>query len=178
MIEKQDCRQIGVAIKTHGIEGEIVIRLQNNIEIDDLEPEFLFPELDGGLVPFYVESMRHRGDGSVLVGFGTINDEVKAKRLVDAPIWAAWADIRPDLLEDGSIHSTSLIGYRIEDDLHGPLGIVTELRDPERNPLFVVEGPMGEILIPVADEFFTGVDEVQKILYISAPNGLIDLNRE
>lgn len=178
MIDKQDCRQIGTVTKPHGIEGEVVIRLQSEVSFEDLDPEFLFVELEGGLVPFYVENLRSRGDGYMLAEFEGVNNDTKAKRLVDAQVWILMAEINADTLDDGSVHSTSLIGYRVEDDDYGLLGTITELRDPERNPLFVVEGPKGEILIPVADEFFTGIDEAQRILYISTPEGLIDLNAE
>lgn len=178
MLDKLDCRHIGTITKTHGVEGELAIRLQPHIESDAIDPYFLFLDLDGGLVPFHIESLRDRGDGSLLVGFEDIDSEPKAKKLLDTAVWIANDDYEPMEDEDGSIHSTMLIGYEVEDATHGLLGTIVELRDPERNPLFVVDGKKGEILIPVADEFITGIDQSKKILYINTPEGLIGLNDE
>jgi 16S rRNA processing protein RimM len=177
MIEKEKCRHIGVVSKAHGVEGEVNIKLLNNVEADDVNPEFFFLELDGALVPFYVMSIRDRGDGSLLVGFEDVDNEPAARRLLDVKVWIDDADYAPLMAEDGMVHSTMLIGFKVEDTLHGVLGVIVELRDPERNPLFVIEGAAGEILIPVADEFMTGLDADKKVLYITTPDGLIDLNR-
>jgi 16S rRNA processing protein RimM len=178
MIDKLNYRHIGTITKTHGVEGELTLRLLPNIDADAVNPYFLFLDLDGGLVPFYLESLRDRGDGSLLVGFEHLNTETKARRLLETDVWIADDDYQEARNDEGDIHSSMLVGYSVEDDVHGLLGKIVELRDPERNPLFVVDGAKGEILIPVADEFITGLDQAKKILFISTPEGLIDLNVE
>lgn len=172
MIEKSNCQHIGVITKAHGVSGEVVIRLNNGIDAQDITCDFLFLDLDGGLVPFYVQESRTRGDGALMVHFDSITTEVAARRLADVPVWVEGDELEMD--EEG-IHSSMLIGFLVVDSEHGELGKITEIRDPERNPYFVIEGGAGEILVPVADEYIDGLDDDQHILYITAPEGLIDL---
>ena len=43
------------------------------------------------------------------------------------------------------------------------------------NALFVVETESGEVLIPVAEEYITGIDHDRKIISLKLPEGLLDL---
>ena len=172
MIEKNNCQQIGTIVKAHGIGGEVVVRLLTGINAEDIACDYLFLDLDGGLVPFYVDESRTRGDGSLMVIFEGIKTEKAARKLVDVPVWVDAAD---GGVHDGQIHSSSLIGFEVVDDVHGNIGKIIDIRDPERNPYFAIEGTNGEILIPVADDYIVELDEVKRILYISAPEGLIEL---
>lgn len=176
MIEKNDCQHIGFVAKTHGVEGELVIKLTKGIEAEDIEADFLFLELEGGLVPFAIDAMRDRGDGSLLVIFEQINSESIARRMLEAPVWIDSADLE-GISNDG-VHSAMLIDFYVHDKKHGLLGKITEIRDPERNPHFAIANAKGEILIPIADEFMLSLDEKKKILYIEAPEGLIELYLE
>jgi 16S rRNA processing protein RimM len=173
MIEKEDCTHIGVVSKIHGIAGEVVVKLLNGIEGDDLETDCLFLELEGGLVPFMIDSWRDRGDGSLLVIFEMIASEAAARRVVDAPVWIDNADMTA--ITDEGAHSSLLVGYSVHDKQHGLLGKIIEVRDPERNPHFAIDGANGEILVPIVDEYMLSLDRDQKILYIEAPEGLIEL---
>lgn len=173
MIEKEHCMRIGHVSKTHGVDGELVIKLSNGIETDDVETDCLFLELEGGLVPFMIDSWRDRGDGSLLVLFELINSEPQARKVIDAPVWIDSADMAG--ITDEGAHSVLLVGFKIHDKHHGLLGEITEIRDPERNPHFAVDGANGEILIPIVDEYMISLDKEKKILFIEAPEGLIEL---
>ncbi len=172
MIEKINCQQIGTIVKTHGINGEVIIQLQNGVNAEDITTDFLFLDVDGGLVPYYVEESRTRGDGSLMVIFKGICTEASARKLTEVPVWIDNQEMGADT---DQIHSSSLIGFEVVDDVHGNIGKIIDIRDPERNPYFAIEGKAGEILIPVVDEYVEGLDEAGKILYISAPEGLIEL---
>lgn len=172
MIEKINCQQIGTIVKTHGINGEVVIRLQTGIEAEDIMSDFLFLDMDGGLVPFYVEESRTRGDGSLMVIFKGIATEAAARKITEVPVWIDNSEMGAN---PNQVHSSSLIGFEVMDDVHGNIGKIIDIRDPERNPYFAIEGKAGEILIPVVDEYVEGLDEAGKFLYISAPEGLIEL---
>lgn len=172
MIEKSNCQHIGTIVKTHGVAGEVVIRLIGDIEAEDVVSDFLFLDMDGGLVPFYVGESRTRGDGSLMVIFESITSEAAARRLVDVPVWIDGTDLD---IDPDRVHSSTLIGFEVVDSEHGNLGKIIDIRDPERNPYFAIDGKNGEILIPVVDDYIEGLDEQKKILYVSAPEGLIDL---
>jgi 16S rRNA processing protein RimM len=61
-------------------------------------------------------------------------------------------------LPEGSYYHHQLRGLRVEDERGAPLGEVTEVLTPGATPVLVVQGPSGEIMIPLADAFVHQVD--------------------
>ena len=66
-------------------------------------------------------------------------------------------------------------GYNVVDSIKGDIGIVDTVIDLVSNPLLRIEKDKKEILIPIFEGLIQKVDRKKKILYIEAPEGLIDL---
>ncbi|MBN2166415.1 MAG: 16S rRNA processing protein RimM [Marinilabiliaceae bacterium] len=172
MIDKSDCINIGTLIKSHGINGEAAIMLKDGFFSDQVDSQFLFIDIDDGLVPFEVENIRDKSDNIILVRFDLCKSEKMIQPLVGSSVWIDKNDI---LIEEGETVIGLLVGFKVIDEKHGDVGIITEMRDIEKNPLFVIEGTNGEILIPIADEFIRHIDEENKVIRLSTPEGLLDL---
>jgi 16S rRNA processing protein RimM len=89
MLNKEDFIEAGSIAKPHGVSGEIAIRLNPQIEIQEEGPEFIFVDIDGGLVPFRVSSFRYKSDDVILVGLPLLKEEVKIKTLANHPVYLA-----------------------------------------------------------------------------------------
>ena len=172
MIDKLNCLQIGSVTKSHGINGEAAILLNEGVYSDQIKASFLFLDLDGGLVPFKVNSIRDKSDSVMLVKFDLCKDEKDIVQLIGSTVWI---DKKEVTVDDENLTLGMLIGYTVVDKINGNIGLVKELRDVDRNPLFVVQGKNGEILIPVADEFITEIDDRGKVIYLTTPDGLLEL---
>ena len=86
MINKKNCRQIGLFVKMHGTKNEFVLRLFDTYSIEDLPDDFLFIDIDGGLVPFKIESIREKNDQDLLIKLSGVEKD-EAERYMDAPIY-------------------------------------------------------------------------------------------
>lgn len=172
MIDKLKCTEIGVLIKSHGIAGEVAILLKDGIYSDMVEANFLFLDLDDGLVPFKVKHIRDKNDNVILVKFVLLSDEKNVKPLIGSAVWITTTDL---VESETNSNEGVYIGYRIIDNIHGDIGTIEEIRDPERNPLFVINGDKGEILIPIAEEFIVEIKDDVKEIRTSTPEGLLDL---
>ncbi len=175
MIDKHTCRQIGVIVKTHGIAGEVVLRLFDEFSIDDLDTEFLFLDLDGGLVPFFLDEAREKNQSDVLVKLEQVKSDKAATRLMDAPVYGK----KPDEDEDNSIsHDFSayqLVGYQCQAVGHGHIGEIVAIREISKNPLFEIDNDGQELLIPIVEHFIAGIDDEQQLVIFDLPEGLIDM---
>jgi 16S rRNA processing protein RimM len=58
MISKAKCRHLGTLAKPHGTKGALMLKLRNNKAEDFKKRESVFVEIDGLLVPFFVESIK------------------------------------------------------------------------------------------------------------------------
>lgn len=175
MIEKDNCVHVGQCIRAHGVNGEIVARANAGFLADDLCYEFLLLELDGGLVPFYVEDVRTKNNDEVLVKFEGIDTQDSARRLSDIDIYIerAWQeDVPHEEISEGY-----LIKFEAVDEIHGTIGTIVDIDDSVvSNPLFIIENANGdEILIPMNKDFIKSVDNSEKRVIFDLPEGLLTL---
>ncbi|MCQ2236882.1 MAG: ribosome maturation factor RimM [Bacteroidales bacterium] len=180
MIDKSDCIFVGSVTKSHGYDGRVVIRADQNRTSDDLMWDTLHIMIDGGLVPFEVDEVKERNDMEVLCKFELINSLEDAEEIIgrDVYIERAWqeGDKVAEEGEDGMLHIGDLVGFKLfeasDSSLIGTI-IDVDLRI-EQNPLFVVEkaDDKEEVLIPVVEEWITEYDAKAKKLAMDLPIGL------
>lgn len=105
----------------------------------------------------------------MLVSLSGVDDLNAAECLVGRTLLARWDDL-PDGFE---LHDAdALVGREVHDARLGDLGHVTEVMRGPANDVWVVEGPHGEVLLPVIDEVVSSVPPAGAI-QVSAPQGLI-----
>jgi len=174
MIEKETCRSVGEIVKTHGIQGEMTLRLFDGLTIDCIDEEFLFLDIDGGLVPFLLEEAREKNQNDVLIKLEGLSDEKKAARYINSPVYVPGVDEEESESEQFSTYQ--LIGYKAYDITLGELGEITGILDISKNPLFEVKKGEKELLIPITDDFIQGLDDKKREILFDLPQGLIDMD--
>lgn len=176
MIRKEDVIEIGKFLKPHALKGELNAVLDvDGAYAEDGNP--LIVEMDGILVPFYIESFRSKGTESCLIKLVGIDSQQDSRQFVNKIVYG----LRSDLVdyfdsEDMDIES-DFIGFKMIDKELGEVGNVIDIDDSTANVLFVVESPEQRVIyVPAAEEFITAIDDERKIIETSLPTGLIDLN--
>lgn len=173
MIDKHECRQIGLIVKTHGINSELVVRLFEEFSIDHMNTEFLFIELDGGLVPFFLEEAREKNKTDVLVKLELAKEETELERLMNARVYVKKETAEESSGEDNySVYQ--LVGYMAEAIGHGTLGKITAIQEITKNPLFEIEYEGRKLLIPIVEDFIVNIDDENQTVIFELPEGLIE----
>ena len=173
MIRYDDVYQIGHISKTHALKGEVVMHITDDI-FDRTDSEYVIIEVEGILVPFFIEEYRFRTDSSVLMKFDDIDTADQAQRLVGCRVFFEKSKAAESGEDELSLNY--FIGFQMQDE-HGTLiGTVQDIDDNTENWLFVVERPDGkEALIPAHEEFITDINHEAKMLTMTLPEGLLDL---
>lgn len=158
---------IAQVIKSYGTEGEIMIsvfpQMPEDLDID--EPVFFY--FEGLPVPFFFESLEFRGNRArvKLEGIDTLD---AADELARMKIY-----LPKDRLEVEEDDSLFLIGFSLYDESQHLRGTVRELHDFGGNLCLAVENAEGEEeLYPFHEDLIRGIDENQKLLVLSIPEGL------
>ena len=86
MIKKENCYKIGRIGKAHGVKGEVSFQFTDDV-FDRTETDFLILEVDGLLVPFFMEEYRFRSDNIALVKFCDIDTQQRASELTNCDVW-------------------------------------------------------------------------------------------
>ena len=80
-------------------------------------------------------------------------------------------DERPDMLED-EYYVDDLIGCRAVADDNTELGIIREVLAQAHHDLWVIDGPIGEVLVPAVKEYIIDVDLHRHMVVIRRVEGL------
>jgi 16S rRNA processing protein RimM len=162
---------LGRVVKTHGLKGEVSV-----IPAADL-PFVLPVGLDVWFVPpptgvrnGQIEDVR-RGPKGPLVKVSGIDDITMAQRTVGSQLMAH-ADDLPSGWDD-PIEEDDPIGIRVTDVVRGDLGEIVELIVTGANDVWVLEGPLGEVLLPVIEQVVLDVDYEARTASVRALDGLL-----
>ena len=172
-MDKNECYEIGYVIKTHGLHGEVLVQLDvdDSEEYDEMESVFI--ELNNRLIPFFVSSINLQDKGKAIIKFEDVNRIEESQPLKGKTLFLA-LDCLPEL-PDGEYYLHDIIGFRIVDKHHGPLGTVTCYHTETGQTLLEMDYLNREVLIPMTDEIVLKPDLVEKILYVNMPNGLLEV---
>lgn len=168
MIKDCDLKVVGRLLKPHGICGEITALLTDDVDLSQLSCIML--RLEGIYVPFFLNSVRPKSAETDLLTIDGIDDEEQASRLCPNEIYAISTELSD--VDDEGVYAADMEGFEVVAN-GGRLGKIVAIDDTTANYLFIVERGGGEqILVPVADEFITGIDTQAKVVTMELPEGL------
>lgn len=181
MIRESDITIAGVFTKTHGVKGELNAILDIDLEYFESHDCILCLE-DGIPTPFFIESFRPKGSSASLIKIEDIDSEQEAKRFIGNKIYVdkkAYRQFLDENEDDEGEYASDMIGWSIKDAESGDLiGEISDINLDTANPLFIVTPPDNDnvFMIPIADEFICDIDEGNRVLTMSLPDGLLNLN--
>ncbi len=171
-MNKEECFYFGRVIKTHGIKGEISIRIDADDPKAYASLVYILIEINKKLVPFFIQSLKNNGN-KAYVALEDVKTIEQAMELTNKEIFLPLT-LLPKL-SGTKFYFHEVPGFSMVDEAMGEIGqIETVLEYPNQN-VFQVFKDKKEILIPIRDEIIKKVDRKKKIIYILAPEGLIDL---
>lgn len=114
MIRREEVYKIGKLGKPHGVKGEISFMFDDDV-FDRVDADYLVLDVDGILVPFFIEEYRFRSDESALMKFEDIDTQDKARDLTGDEVYF------PRSLSDGGDENVSwaeIFGFEVVDKKH------------------------------------------------------------
>jgi len=169
MIRAEEVYKIGRLGKAHGVKGEVSFQFDDDI-FDRVDADYLVLDIDGILVPFFMEEYRFRSDTVCLVKFSGIDTQQRAQELTGCDVFFPRA-----LAEEGDEMPSlaSLVGFEIVNDADGEtIGRIAAIDDSTVNILFELENGT---LIPASDELVTDIDTERRTIKMNIPEGLLDI---
>lgn len=169
MIKQEEVYKIGRLGKAHGVKGEVSLQFDDDI-FDRVDADYLVLDIDGILVPFFMEEYRFRSDTVCLMKFSGIDTLQRAQELTGCDVYfpralAEKADEQPSL--------ASLIGFALIDAADGnTVGRITAIDDSTQNILFELENGL---LIPANDDLIDVIDVEKQQIKMNIPQGLLDI---
>lgn len=163
---------LGRVVKTHGLKGEVSVALATGLP-------FVFPlGLEVWIVPppssartGRVESFRP-GPKGPLVKLSGFDDVDAARGMCGSELLAKAASL-PAAWFDEVEEEPDPTGMTVTDVERGLLGTITEVIVTGANDVWVVHGPLGEVLLPVIEQVVLSVNEDTRSVSVRLLDGLL-----
>lgn len=158
-------------VKPHGLAGEVAVLpatagpfgLRDGITVWFVPPP-------AGPRSGTVEGVRPGPKGPLLKVSGI--DSIDAARSIAGCTVLALSDDVPEIA-DAALSEFDPVGLRVTDVVRGDLGEIEELIVTGANDVWVVRGPLGEVLIPVIDDVVIEIDEEDRTVSVRLLPGLL-----
>lgn len=172
-MKRDDFYKIGRIGKPHGVKGEVGFMFDDDV-FDRVESDYLVLEVDGLLVPFFMEEYRFKGSQTALVKFCDVDSQDAARELTGCDVYFPRSASDG---EDGEMTWASIVGFHIVDINSGAdVGEICGVDDSTINLLLEIKTDDGqEILIPAHDELIENVDAERRVIEMRLPEGLTTL---
>ena len=169
MIHQDDVYKIGRLGKAHGVRGEVTLLVDDDV-FDRVDADYLILNVEGLLVPFFIEEYRFRSDTVALVKFEDVDTQQRASELTGSDVYfpRALADT-----DDEAPSLAILVGFDVTEAATGNvIGRIAAIDDQTVNLLFELEDGR---LIPANDHLIRYIDTRRKVVAMTLPDGLLDL---
>ena len=172
-MQKEDCFYLGKIVSKHSFKGEVLVKLETDEPGIYENMESVFVSIGNNLVPFFIEKCYLHKSNLLRIRFEEISSEADADRIIGSHLYLPLKFLPK--LSGNKFYYHEIIGFTVMDNQHGDIGVITGVNDVVSQALFEVEKDDKQLLIPVTDNIIDKVDRANKTLYVTTPEGLVDL---
>ena len=171
-MKKDECYFLGKITRTHGLAGNVILKLDTD------QPEFytklegIFVEINGLLVPFFVEKQQWSKDNSKIISFKNSTLQM-AEQTVGKNVFLPLSNL-PEL-KGNQFYYHEVIGYEIKETSGNTAGIIKEINDQTAQHYFILNNSGKEVIIPIIKDWIIEVNREEKLIKMELPEGLLDV---
>lgn len=173
-MRKESCFLLGHISRKHGYKGEVIAVFDTDRASDYENLESVFLEIQGELVPFFIESLARNSKGHFILQFEEIEDGAQAEKFIGRELYLPVQVLPP--LSGKKFYFHEVEGFEMIDQRLGSIGLCKSVLERSSQPIFIIEHPSGkEVLIPAVDEFIDEIKREQKQILLNCPEGLVEV---
>ena len=169
-----DYINIGRIVSSFGLTGEVILKhaLGKKTQLKDVEAIFV-EQHKGSYLPYFVQSSKAKDHEDTYVKLEAVDTKESAARLTGKQVWLLDTDFRKLA---GKTAPISLLGFQLltEDEDLGP---IEEVIEQPHQVLLRISLDGKEALIPLHAETLDKIDHKTKRVYVTLPDGLLDIYR-
>ncbi|MDR2083470.1 MAG: PRC-barrel domain-containing protein [Bacteroidales bacterium] len=175
MINKTDYINIGKLKKRFGKNGEFILGLNSNINIEELpDNNILFLEVNSAeLLPVFIEDYSEKPPDDFRIKFEFPFENISMNYYLGKSVFVKKSFFSEDELQ---ITNFDLIGWSVYLSNEKIIAKIYKVLDTKMQTLIVVYINNKEVMIPLHNDFIESIDIQKNIITLNIPAGLIDLN--
>jgi len=167
---------VGRITRTHGLRGHVVVAAETDFVEERFQPGATFRTLVGGEEETLTLATARVQNGRPIVSFDGYSRIDDVERLLGSQLRVPEASLQP--LEPGVYYEHQLVGCQVETVGGEPVGTVARVQGGAAGSLLMIEGPRGEVLVPLVQSICVAIDVEAQRITIEPPDGLLELNEK
>ncbi|NAS10515.1 ribosome maturation factor RimM [Poritiphilus flavus] len=172
-MQKEECFYLGKIVSKYSYKGEVLVKLDTDDPEIYEKMESVFVSLGNSLVPFFIVNSRLHKSSLLRIQFEDVSTEEAADQIMGAELYLP-LQLLPKLTGN-KFYYHEVIGFSLQDSVHGNIGVIKSVNDSASQALFEVEKDGKQLLIPINDDIITRVDRENKTIFVTTPEGLVAL---
>lgn len=172
MNEFNDYFYLGKVTKLHGFEGKLTLFFDTDEPQEYINLEMVYIDIQGNLVPYFIEDLKLLNNKATVI-LNDIDTNDKAQELVNKDLYLP-ISMLPEL-SGNKFYYHEAPGMTVVDSNFGSIGEIKEVLEYPNQAVFQVFHNNREVLIPISDEVIDEFNRKEKKIFITAPEGLLDI---
>lgn len=166
--------KIGKLSASTGLKGELILKhsLGKKTSLKGLEAIFIEDRKDR-FIPYFIESAKARSENETVIKLESVDIVETARKLTPKEVWLTEEDFKKFVAKSSPI---ALLGFNIIHE-NEDLGEILEVIEQPHQVLCIILLNGKEALIPIHEDSLEKVDAKNRRVYVSLPDGLLDIYR-
>lgn len=173
LIGKEECFYLGKIVSKYSFKGELLVKLDTDEPELYSNLESVFVSIGNSLVPFFIKHSSLHRTNLLRVRFEEVNDEADADSIMGSALYLPLKFLPK--LTGNKFYYHEVIGFTLMDEVYGNIGTIVSVNDSASQDLFEAKKDGKNLMIPVSDDIITKIDRPNKTIFVTTPEGLVDL---
>ena len=171
-MQKEDCYFLGRIIRKHGLSGNLILKLDTDQPEIYKKLESIFVEINGLLVPFFIEKIIWSKQDSLNILFKN-SSEALVEQLIGKNVFLPLSTLPK--LSGNQFYYHEVIGFEVLEKDGKTCGNIVSVNDQTAQHYFILDLAQKEIIIPIVKEWILEVNRDEKFIKMELPEGLMDV---
>lgn len=171
-MRKEDCYFLGKITRKHGLLGDVILKLDTDQPELYKKLESIFVEINGLLVPFFIEKVVWSKQDSLNLLFKNSNENL-VEQLLGKNVFLPLSTLPK--LTGNQFYYHEVIGFEILEEDGKTCGEIVSVNDQTAQHYFILNFAQKEVVIPIIKDWILEVNREEKFIRMQLPEGLMDV---
>jgi 16S rRNA processing protein RimM len=171
-MRKEDCYLLGKITRRHGLQGNVILKLDTDQPEIYNKLESIFVEINGLLVPFFIAKSQWSKHDSLNISFKNATEQLVDQAL-GRSVFLPLSTLPK--LSGKQFYYHEIIGFEIREEDGKSCGEIVSINDQTAQHYFMLKLADKEIIVPIIKDWILEVNHEEKFIKMQLPEGLMDV---
>lgn len=171
-MKKEDCYFLGTITRKHGLQGNVILKLDTDQPEMYNKLESFLVEINGLLVPFFVDRQQWQRADTKIITFKNSTPAL-VEQSIGKSVFLPLSTLPP--LSGNKFYYHEVTNFSIFDEAQGFCGKVVYVNDQAAQHFFVLNREGKDVIIPIIRHWILEVNRDEKWIKMQLPDGLLDV---